>query len=93
MPAQKVNPVGALITLGILGFGAWYMLGGGIEQHVADDAVKQYEMAKRNGTPIDICVHAGLVSAAYLQAKDEENYRRWKQIETGDCDSAGVPNQ
>jgi hypothetical protein len=93
MAVQKVNPIGALVSLGILAFGAWYMLGGGVEQHVADDAVKQYEIAKRDGAQMDVCVHAGLVSAAYIQAKDEENYRKWKQIENDECARAGVPNQ
>lgn len=62
-----------------------------ITNQVATDSVKQYEIAKRNGaTPIDICVQAGLVSAAYLQAQDESNYRKWKGIEKFDCESAGV---
>ncbi|OPX99890.1 MAG: hypothetical protein A4E58_00202 [Syntrophorhabdus sp. PtaB.Bin006] len=61
------------------------------EQQVAVDAQKQYEIAKRNGTAMEACVHAGLVAAAYLQAKDEPNYQRWKQVEVSDCDRAGVP--
>ena len=63
-----------------------------IYNQVATDAVKQYEIAKRNGaTPIDICVQAGLVSAAYLQAQDESNYSTWKGIEKSGCALAGVP--
>ena len=61
------------------------------EKQVADDAVKQYEIVKRNGDPADICVHAGLVSAAYAQSKDEENYKKWKEIERAECKSAGMP--
>ncbi|OQA91204.1 MAG: hypothetical protein BWY26_01103 [Elusimicrobia bacterium ADurb.Bin231] len=64
---------------------------GEIEKKVAVDAEKQYVIAKRNGTSIDACVHAGIVAAAYLQAKDEPNYQRWKQVEFSDCDRAGVP--
>lgn len=63
-----------------------------ITNQVATDSVKQYEIAKRNGaTPIDTCVQAGLVSAAYLQAQDESNYSKWKSIEKSDCERAGVP--
>ncbi|MGA7949496.1 MAG: hypothetical protein WCA45_04955 [Thiobacillaceae bacterium] len=63
-----------------------------IANQVADDAVEQYDMAKRNGaTLVDMCVHAGFVSAAYLQAKDESNYRVWKSMEKADCARAGMP--
>lgn len=90
--------VGVVIVVGV----AWFFFGGGLEKQaakdmnniynqVANDAVKQYEMAQRSGTPIDICVQAGLVSASYLQAKDESNYQRWKRTEGADCARAGVP--
>jgi len=62
-----------------------------IHRKVAADAVAQYNMTKRNGTAIDVCVHAGLVSAAYLQAKDETNYKASKAIESADCKAAGLP--
>jgi predicted GNAT family acetyltransferase len=64
---------------------------GGIYEKVANDAVDQYQIAKRGGSVIDICVQAGFVSAAYLQAKDEANYQKWKEIEKVDCAAAGVP--
>jgi hypothetical protein len=81
----------------------WFFAGGGlekqtanemqkIENQVATDAVSQYEIAKREGNAIQVCVHAGLVSAAYLQAKDEPNYQKWKKIENDDCRRAGVPH-
>lgn len=64
-----------------------------IENQVADDAVKQYEIAKRNGTAVDIYVQASLVCAAYLQANDEVNYAKWKAIEKEAAKSAGMPVQ
>ena len=90
--------VGVIAAVAML----WYFFGGGLQKQaandlqgihnqVASDAVKQYEMTLRSGTPIDICVHAGLVSASYLQAKDESNYQRWKLTEAADCARAGVP--
>jgi len=62
-----------------------------IEREVANDAVRQYEIAKRNGSAIDAYVQAGLVSAAFLQAEDEPNYRKWKRIEEREARRAGMP--
>jgi hypothetical protein len=62
-----------------------------ITAKVARDSVQQYEIAKRSGNAIDVCVQAGLVSAAFLQAKDEANYASWKAIEKADCKRAGMP--
>ena len=91
MAENKSNPVQAIIsvifTIGLL----WYFFGGGLQNSVAKDFEKQYEMSVRNGSAIDVCVHAGLVSAAYLQAHDESNYKRWKQTESADCARAGIP--
>jgi hypothetical protein len=90
--------IGIVIFLGIL----WFFFGGGlehkaasdmqkIENQVAEDAVKQYEIAKRQGDKTQIYVQAGMVAAAYLQAKDEENYKKWKDIETQAGKAAGMP--
>lgn len=61
-----------------------------IEIQVAEDAVKQYEIAKSGGDAMDIYVHAGFVAAAYIQAKDEYNYKKWKEIEKEDGKRAGI---
>ena len=89
----KMNPlkiVGAVLGVVVL----FSLLQGsglqGIHDKVAEDAVKQYDMASRNGSSIDACVHAGLVSAAYLQAQDETGYKKWKSIEQSDCRVAGI---
>ena len=82
----------------------WFFFGGGlekkaasdmhnIENKVAADAVDQYNIAKRSGNAMDAYVHAGLVSAAYLQAKDEANYNKWKEIEKEDARAAGMPER
>jgi len=52
-----------------------------IENEVAADSVRQYEIAKRNGSALDAYSAASLVVAAYLQANDEPNYQKWKKIE------------
>lgn len=66
-------------------------ISGQINDQVTQDAMKQYEIVKRNGTPIEACVHAGIVSAALVQAHDEEGFRRWKDTEKSDCRKAGMP--
>ncbi|HEX8615694.1 MAG TPA: zinc ribbon domain-containing protein [Telluria sp.] len=58
---------------------------------VASDSVEQYQIAKRGGDKMQACVHAGLVAASYLQAKDESKYREWQSVERTDCKRAGVP--
>lgn len=64
---------------------------GGIYQRVADDAVAQYNIAKAQGDKIQICVQAGFVSAAYLQAQNQSSYNNWKDIQKMDCERAGIP--
>lgn len=57
---------------------------------VSSDMVAQYDIAKKQGDKMQICVQAGMVSAAYLQAKDEAKYNEWKAIEKSDCAAAGI---
>lgn len=101
---SKQNHLVALAGAAIVIAGMWFYFGGGLEQQaasqvdkiysqVASDAVQQYEIAKRSGTPMDVCIHAGVVSAAYLQSKDESGYRQWKDTERSDCGRAGLPVQ
>jgi len=62
-----------------------------IEDQVASDSVSQYHIVKNEGDPTSMCVQAGFVAAAYLQANDSENYNKWKAIERADCSAAGLP--
>ena len=62
-----------------------------IHDKVTDDVVDQYEITKKQGSAVDVCVYAGVVSASYLQAKDEAKYAEWKAIEKEDCAAAGMP--
>lgn len=98
----KRNIVIVLASVIMILGSSWYFYGGGLQrqanknlyniyQKVASDSVEQYDIAKRNGSKMDTCVRAGLVAAAYLQAKDELNYRQWKKIESDDCSAAGLP--
>ena len=88
----------AVLTLALLGAAA---CGGPNRQttstidntKVVSDAVDRYNNAKQNGTGIDQCVQARDVAAAYLQAKDEENYKIWKETEATDCGAVGMRPQ
>lgn len=62
------------------------------EKHVIDDFEKQYEIVSRSGSAMERCVQAGLVAGAYLQAKDEASYVKWKEKEKADCAEAGMPD-
>ncbi len=61
--------------------------------NIAANAMRQYEIAKRGGTAMDAYFQAGLVAAVFLQAGDEENYHKWKDIERTDGRNAGIPVQ
>ena len=58
----------------------WYFYGGGVEQGVANDEIKQYEMCIRNNDLLGASAHAGIASAAFQQAGDEDGYRKWKSL-------------
>ena len=101
-PQDASKAIGGLISLGVLVYLAYMFFGGGLQketnktmgdihQKVVSDSVSQYNITKQSGTPVDQCVHAGLVAASYLQAQDQANYAKWKQIESADCEVAGVP--
>ena len=91
------NLSGKQVFVGLLGAAValWFFATGGITQRienkVASDFVTNYQIAKREGDKMQICVQAGIVTAAYLQAKDEANYRQWKQTKDADCSRAGLP--
>ena len=72
------------------GFLTWFMLSGGLHKVVANDLAAQYNIARRSGNVMDMCVHAGIVAAANLQAKNESGYAEWKSTERSDCARAGV---
>lgn len=99
---EGTSPIAqAVLALLILGGGGWYYFGGGLDQQaaqeldkiedqVAMDSVRQYNLAQQSGDRISICVQAGMVSAAYLQAEDQTNYLKWKDVEKADCAKAGL---
>jgi hypothetical protein len=102
-PDANKKLLGGIVSLGVLIYLGYMFYGGGvekeaaetmrtIEQQVAQDSVDQYNITKQSGTAIDQCVHAGMVTAAYLQAKDQSSYATWKATEKRDCAAAGMPH-
>lgn len=62
-----------------------------IKRQVIDDAIKQYQIVEKSGNIVDMCVQAGIVKAAYLQANDESGYNSWSNITSKACEAAGMP--
>lgn len=95
------NLIKYILVIVILIVAMSYFLGGGlenqvkaelneIENQVAEDAIRQYEIAKRNGSAMDAYIQAGMVAAAFLQAEDEINYKKWKVIEEEEAKKVGL---
>lgn len=61
-----------------------------VHDQVAQDSIDQFEIANRGEDRVDACVQAGMVAAAFLQAKNEERYNHWKKVEKDVCASAGI---
>ena len=97
---------GTLLATAVMGQSGSSYFGGGLQSQanrtmqdvhaikgkVAADAVARYGVAQANGSAMDVCVQAGSVTAAYLQAQDEVKYQQWKQKERADCAKAGMEN-
>lgn len=81
----------ALIVFAII-LGVAYFAEGGVEDtlvenqmqktynKVTKDAIEQYNIVKKTGDAIQAYTQAEMVAQAFLQAKDEENYNKWKKI-------------
>lgn len=92
-PGAVAKAIGGLAIFGALWFGSDLWADRemkNIEVEVADSAVQEYHIAKQQGDPIQTCVQAGLVSAAWLQVKNQSEYNKWKAVEKQDCSSAGM---
>jgi hypothetical protein len=55
---------------------------------IGKDAVQEYEMTRRHGTPRDLCRAAADVAEFYLRTHNENEYGHWKAVEKRDCDAA-----
>lgn len=62
---------------------------GRVQRQTAEQVRQHYFIVASSGTPMDVCVQAGIVAAAYLQANDQDNYSLWVQTREDDCNRAG----
>ena len=80
----------------------WFFFGGGmdaytdksisnINRRVLLDEIEKYNIAARSGNAMQCCIQAMTVSAAHLQAKDEDGYKNWELRKKADCKKAGLP--
>jgi hypothetical protein len=61
-------------------------------RQVLYDAMKQYDMVRQSdGSKVQLCVQAGLVVAAAIQAQDADELKRWQATQKADCSRAGIP--
>lgn len=99
--SSGASSISGLFALGLLIGAAWFFLDGGwdsltkgtlsgIQDQVARDSEAQYYIAAAQGDKMQICVQAGVVAAAYLQAQDSQNYNVWKGREQLHCAAAGI---
>ena len=96
------NKYKGVISIVILIILSWYFWGGGmdkqvkndmqkIEYSVAADAVSQYEIAERSGDKMQMYTQASFCAAAFLQAKDEINYKKWLDTQHKIAKQIGLP--
>lgn len=89
-------PIGQQLLFLIIAIGILWAVVMGLEMHfenkrvdiyeqVAADAVKKYNIVKQAGVHSKICLHARIVTAAYLEANDDAKYQQWKAIEEDEC--------
>jgi hypothetical protein len=98
--AKKVQAiVKAIASIGFGLFMWWWVVSGAdtymstIQDKVMADRVEQYNMTKRHGSPMELCVEARRVAGAYLEAKQEAFYATWKDVERRDCKAAALPDR
>lgn len=58
---------------------------------IAKDQIETYNLAVKGGDKIEIYSNAMMVTEAFKQAKDEENYLKWKAITEKHKKEAGIP--
>lgn len=61
-----------------------------LNQKIIDEAIAQYQIVARAELKQEMCLRAGVVVEAHLQAKQEADWRIWKQIQYRDCKKAGI---
>ena len=76
----------AIIAIGIVSI-AFYSLSiyslssiSSVKEDVASEMVKNYKTAEKIGDKVQMEVQAGMCEAAYIQANDADNAKKWHDI-------------
>ena len=101
---QWGNLLGGACVIALTGWGVWYWGMGGLEtqtessldriyQQVVDDEEAKYAgmLGRRSTTQTDLCVQAGMVAAAHLQAQNMSDWNHWNERRNQICGKAGIP--
>ncbi len=57
----------------------------------AKEQIEVYNIAKKNDDKMQTCTQAMAIAQIFLQSKDEQNWKIWKEKEKTDCEAAGIP--
>ena len=82
----KQVKIGAVMALFVCGVA----LAQTIEEQVVKAEIAKYRIVVENGSRNDICVHAGLVKGAMLQAQDSSGYSDWARVESRMCERSSA---
>lgn len=83
MKALKIIGAGLLAIVALVGM--MRASGAIVHGEVVRDCIREYDAARATGDAASICVHAGLVKEACIQAHDETCAKAWAEIEKRDC--------
>ncbi len=79
-----MRALNVIVSLGVcvaIYFGIeWYS-----NESAKKSAIEQYEFVKRNGSAMDACAYAAMVTSVHLHVGDEFGYRKWLVVEKEEC--------
>ena len=47
--------------------------------------IDKFNFAVKHAEPVEVCMQAGVIVQFFLNAKDEKNYKKWKEVEKKHC--------
>jgi len=62
-----------------------------IFRQTALEEERKFKLVYESGSKMDMCIHAGIVAEAWLEANNAEKYKEWKETHKKACKAAGLP--
>jgi len=91
MDENQNNKAGGILLTLVCIAAAYFGVQWWLDRSLVRDAIREYEMVKRNGGgAMELCLEAGVVAQAFLGIGDESNYQKWLAVERDDCSRAGL---